>query len=207
MKKYIFQFVVALMTISSFIFVSCSDDDDEPTSDTGIVSTDANYNLTFNGVKFYNSGSLWTCSRIDEDDPIFDKVLSIGIYRGFLEDYFILSIPLEGYAFHISLHNGMDLCDEESLMNDPDEPLTNIGFGLSIDDPRSISLSSDFYAGYMLKGGSMVVEEYTGERIRLRLANCKFVDTNDYYNNYNNREIITISGTIDVPLDNEIHKL
>ena len=63
MKKYFYQFVVALMTISSFIFVSCSDDDDEPTSDTGIVSTDANYNLTFNGVKFYNSGSLWTCIR------------------------------------------------------------------------------------------------------------------------------------------------
>ena len=208
MKKYFYQFIVALMAISSFALVSCSDDDDEPTSDTGIVSTDANYNLTFNGVKFYNSGSLWTRSTIDEDDdPIFDKVLSIRIYRGFLEDYFMLFIPLEGYALHISLHNGMDLCDEESLMNDPDEPLTNIGFGLSIDDPRSISLSSDFYAGYMLKGGSMVVEEYTGERIRLRLTNCKFVDANDYYNNYNNREIITISGTIDVPLDNEIHKL
>lgn len=208
MKKYFYQFIVALMAISSFALVSCSDDDDEPTSDTGIVSTDANYNLTFNGVKFYNSGSLWTQSTIDEDDdPIFDKVLSIRIYRGFLEDYFMLFIPLEGYALHISLHNGMDLCDEESLMNDPDEPLTNIGFGLSIDDPRSISLSSDFYAGYMLKGGSMVVEEYTGERIRLRLTNCKFVDANDYYNNYNNREIITISGTIDVPLDNEIHKL
>ena len=124
--------------------------------------------------------------------PIFDKMLSICIYRGFLEDYFMLSIPLEGYALHISLHNGMDLCDEESLMNN-DNPLTQITFGLSIDDPRSISLSSDFYAGYMLKGGSMVVEEYTG--------------VNDYYNNYNNREIITISGTIDVPLDNEIHKL
>lgn len=209
MKKYLYQFMVALFTISSFIFVSCSDDDDEPASDTGIVNTDANYNLTFNGVKFYNSGSLWTISSIDEDDnPIYDKVLSITLYRGgFLEDFFILSIPLEGYAFHISLHNGMDLCDEESLMNDPDKPLTNITFGLSIDDPRSLSLSSDFYAGYMLKGGSMVVEEYTGERIRLRLTNCKFVDVNDYYNNYNNREIITISGTIDVPLDNEIHKL
>lgn len=208
MKKYLYQFIVALMAILSFTLVSCSDDDDEPASDTGIVSTDANYNLTFNGVKFYNSGSLWTCSGIDEDDnpPIYDKMLSICIYRGFLEDYFMLSIPLEGYALHISLHNGMDLCDEESLMNN-DHPLTAIMFCLSIDDPRSISLSSDFYAGYMLKGGSMVVEEYTGERIRLRLTNCKFVDTNDYYNNYNNREIITISGTIDVPLDNEIHKL
>ena len=207
MKKYLYQFIVALMAILSFTLVSCSDDDDEPASNTGIVSTDANYNLTFNGVKFYNSGSLWTLSTIDEDDdPIYDKVLSITLYRGFLEDFFMLSIPLEGYAFHISLHNGMDLCDEESLMNN-DHPLTNITFSLSIDDPRSISLSSDFYAGYMLKGGSMVVEEYTGERIRLRLTNCKFVDTNDYYNNYNNREIITISGTIDVPLDNEIHKL
>lgn len=206
MKKYFYQFIVALMAILSFTLVSCSDDDDEPASDTGIVSTDANYNLTFNGVKFYNSGSLWTCSGIDEDNPICDKALSIYIYRGFLEDYFMLFIPLEGYAFHISLHNGMDLCDEESLMNN-DNPLTKIGFVLSIDDPRSISLSSDFYLGYMLKGGSMVVEEYTGERIRLRLTNCKFVDANDYYNNYNNREIITISGTIDVPLDTEIHKL
>ena len=59
----------------------------------------------------------------------------------------------------------------------------------------------------MMKDGSMVVEEYTGERIRLRLTNCKFVDANDYYKNYNDREIITINGTIDVPLDNEIHKL
>ena len=33
----------------------------------------------------------------------------------------------------------------------------------------------------MMKDGSMVVEEYTGERIRLQLTNCKFVDANDYF--------------------------
>ena len=78
---------------------------------------------------------------------------------------------------------------------------------VSASNPRPLSLSSDFYNGYMMKDGSMVVEEYTGERIRLQLTNCKFVDANDYYKNYNDREIITINGTIDVPLDNEIHKL
>ena len=211
MKKYLYQFMVVLMAISSFTLVSCSEDDD-PAGDPGVVSTDANYNLTFNGVKFANSGTLWTLSGINEDYSICDKMLSIAIYRGFMEDYFMLAIPLEDYALHISLHAGMDLCDEEALMGGeasfhPDDPLSMIMFGLSVDDPKSLSLSSDFYSGYMMKGGSMVVEEYTGERIRLRLTNCKFVDFNDYINNYDDREIITINGTIDVPLDNEIHKL
>lgn len=214
MKKYLYQFMVVLMAISSFTFVSCSEDDD-PASDPGVVSTDANYNLTFNGAKFANSGTLWTMSGFSEEDPIYDKMLDIVIYRGFMEDFFILSIPLEWSipydGFYISLHNGMDLCEEEALWcgdsYHPDDPLTDIVFGLSIDDPKSLSLSSGFYSGYMMKGGSMVVEEYTGERIRLRLTNCKFVDANDYFKNYNDREIITINGTIDVPLDNEIHKL
>lgn len=214
MKKYLYPFLAALMALSSFAFVSCSEDDD-PAGDPGVVSTDANYNLTFNGAKFANSGTLWTMSGFSKEDPVYDKRLDITIYRGLMEDYFMLFIPLEWsipyHGFHISLHEGMDLCEEEALWGDdsfhPDDPLTSIVFSLSIDDPKSLSLSSDFYSGYMMKGGSMVVEEYTGERIRLRLTNCKFVDSNDYINHYNDREIITISGTIDVPLDNEIHKL
>lgn len=210
MKKYLYPFLAALMALSSFALVSCSEDDD-PAGDPGVVSTDANYNLTFNGAKFANSGTLWTMSGFSEEGPVYDKKLDITIYRGFLEDFFILSIPLEGYSLHISLHNGMDLCEEEALRgNDsfhPDDPLTGIVFNLSIDDPKSLSLSSDFHSGYMMEGGSMVVEEYTGERIRLRLTNCKFVDYNDYINHYDDREVITINGTIDVPLDNEIHKL
>lgn len=38
MKKYLYQFIVALMAISSFTFVACSDDDDEVIS-SDIVGT------------------------------------------------------------------------------------------------------------------------------------------------------------------------
>lgn len=212
MKKYIYQFMVALFAISSFALVACSDDGDDPTSDTDIISTSANRNLTFNGVNLFNSGSLFTMSGFDEDDPYLDKSLSIMIYRDWIEEYFMITIPVDD----ISLHKGMDLCDEEALGfedDHPDEPFSLfslITFGLSIDDPKSLSLSSssDFLSGYMMTGGSMVVEEYTGKRIRLRLTNCKFTDYSDYINNnFNIGETVTINGIIDVPLDNEIHKL
>ena len=32
MKKYFYQFIVALMAISSFTFFACSDDEDDPTT-------------------------------------------------------------------------------------------------------------------------------------------------------------------------------
>lgn len=209
MKKYLYPFLAVLMTLSSFAFVSCSEDDDL-TGDSDIVNTDTNYNITLNGVKLFNSSPLWTLSGFEEDQPIYDKMLSIAIYNSVMEDYldyFMISFPVDD----ISLHEGMDLCNEKNLMDGldyhKDDPLSIIMFNLSVGNPRSLSLSSDFYSGYMMKGGSMIVEKYTGERIRLRLTNCKFVDVNDYLKNYSNREIITINGTIDVPLDNEIHKL
>ena len=39
MKKYLYQFVVALMAISSFTLVACSDDDDDPTNNNGTQQT------------------------------------------------------------------------------------------------------------------------------------------------------------------------
>lgn len=35
MKKYLYQFMVALMAITSFTLVACSDDDDDPTNNNG----------------------------------------------------------------------------------------------------------------------------------------------------------------------------
>lgn len=35
MKKYLCQFMVALMAVTSFTFVSCSDDEDDPTNNNG----------------------------------------------------------------------------------------------------------------------------------------------------------------------------
>ena len=49
MKKYLYQFVVALMAISSFTLVACSDDDDDPTNNNGRNSIEINgvsYNLS-----------------------------------------------------------------------------------------------------------------------------------------------------------------
>lgn len=37
MKKYLYQFMVALFAITSFILVACSDDDDEPTNNNGRI--------------------------------------------------------------------------------------------------------------------------------------------------------------------------
>lgn len=39
MKKYLYQFMVALMAVASFTFVSCSDDDEEGISSGNIVGT------------------------------------------------------------------------------------------------------------------------------------------------------------------------
>lgn len=39
MKKYLYQFMVALMAITSFALVACSDDDDEVSSSDDIVGT------------------------------------------------------------------------------------------------------------------------------------------------------------------------
>ena len=49
MKKYLYQFMVALMAISSFTFVSCSDDEDDPTNNNGRNTIEINgvsYNLS-----------------------------------------------------------------------------------------------------------------------------------------------------------------
>lgn len=49
MKKYLFQFMVALFAITSFILVACSDDDDEPTNNNGKNTIEINgvsYNLS-----------------------------------------------------------------------------------------------------------------------------------------------------------------
>lgn len=39
MKKYLYQFMVALMAVASFTFVSCSDDDDDGAMSASIVGT------------------------------------------------------------------------------------------------------------------------------------------------------------------------
>lgn len=49
MKKYLYQFMVALMAIASFSFVSCSDDEDDPTNNNGRNTIEINgvsYNLS-----------------------------------------------------------------------------------------------------------------------------------------------------------------
>ena len=49
MKKYLYQFMVALFAITSFILVACSDDDDEPTNNNGKNTIEINgvsYNLS-----------------------------------------------------------------------------------------------------------------------------------------------------------------
>ena len=49
MKKYLYQFMVAFMAISSFTLVACSDDDDDPTNNNGGNTIEINgvsYNLS-----------------------------------------------------------------------------------------------------------------------------------------------------------------
>lgn len=59
MKKYLYQFMVALFAISAFTFVACSDDDD-PTSPKDPTVSEGTYycNLTFDGENLFSNKSF-----------------------------------------------------------------------------------------------------------------------------------------------------
>lgn len=200
MKKYLYQFIVALMAISSFALVSCSDDDDPTTPKDPTESEGAYYcNLTFDGENLFNSKSLFIDGGPLEI-PSIDGFENIGISVStqYMESYFDITIPTDkdlGYF----LKSGIDLCEEEAWkMSAPyeNEKLTHI-FG-NIFFPNG-----DNFTYYAIKSGNLIVNDYKeGEYIELEFKNCELYD----YIHSSHKSII-VNGKLKAPLDDEQHQI
>ena len=201
MKKYFYQFIVALMAISSFSLVACSDDDDDPTTPKDPTESEGAYycNLTFDGENLFNSKSLFIDGGPLEIPSIdgFENI-AISVYTQYLESYFDITIPTDkdlGYF----LKSGIDLCEEEAWkMSAPyeNEKLTHI-FG-NIFFPNG-----DSFTYYAIKSGNLIVTDYKeGEYIELEFKNCELYD----YIHSSHKSII-VNGKLKAPLDDEQHQI
>ena len=84
MKKYLYQFMVALFAISSFTLVACSDDDDDPTNNNG------GNTIEINGTKYNVSPFVSMMGSWNETLKSGEFTISVDIERNgtIIVDYY-----------------------------------------------------------------------------------------------------------------------
>lgn len=200
MKKYLYQFMVALMAIASFSFVSCSDDEDDPTTPKDPTVSGSTYycNLTFDGESLFGNNSIFISGgplEIPSTDGI--ENIAIFVYTRYMESYFDITIPTDknlGY----SLRNGIDLCEEEAWkFTNPYENEELVAIVGNIYSPNG-----DYFTYYAIKSGNLIVNDYKeGEYIELEFKNCEL------YDYMSSHKSVIVNGTLKAPLDDEQHAI
>lgn len=178
MKKYLYPFFVALVAISVFGLVSCSDDDDNPT--TG-GNGEYYCSLTVDGETFkgnHISGEIAPTANVD--------YLTVWVNTNYIDDTWFTFSFCADKSVGCILRNGLDICaDEEWAIGYNGEPYV---YG-------SINTENvDDLWFYSATDGSITILDYVeSEYIELEFENCRLYDNNT-------RQSTVVNGRLKAPL-------
>ena len=169
MKKYLYQFMVALMAISSFTFISCSDDDEPNGSDTSS-------SFTVNGVPYSEhptTGASCKCVNYTTNGPTY---IQGELYPNGTNEF-------ELYP-HININIVVERFTPSTLSN---------GYTLNLEDGSDIEYLTDIMEGIRFSqyvSGKITFQGYTNGRATFDFDNVKYAEKD------NESNVITLNGTM-----------
>lgn len=169
MKKYLYQFIVALMAISSFTFVACSDDDEPNGGDTSS-------SFTVNGVPYSEhptTGASCKCVNYTTNGPTYiqGELYPNGTNEFELYPHININIVVERFT--------------PSALSD--------GYTLNLEDGSDIEYLTDIMEGTRYSqyvSGKITFQGYTNGRATLNFDNVKYSEKD------NKSNVITLNGTM-----------